>query len=345
MARLVGRKRTLSSFGPALLLLAQLSWTGPAPAQPAADDNAGEAGRLFQNGLRAMLDGQYAVGCPRLAESYQREPLPGVLFTLAECEANWKKLASALAHYQTFASALTSMTAERRATFEERRRVAAGQIAALSVAVPELTVSVPADAPPNLQVKAGDILLPAASYGVGRRMDPGYYAVSAEIDGQRIWEHTVLLEPGDRAHLEIQLPPSRRLDGLPLDPQPRSAEAGPGSRGPHTTVYIAGGFAVAGFTTGLISGALAYSHAGTVNRNCPDSTCNPNGRAALDAARSEARVSTIAFSLGGVGAAAAVLLLLLEPRSAAPSNARPTHARSSWSIASAGSTLTLESRF
>ncbi len=51
----------------------------PARAKPSSDAEA-----LFESGLREMRAGNYALGCPRLAESYQLEPLAGALFTLAE---------------------------------------------------------------------------------------------------------------------------------------------------------------------------------------------------------------------------------------------------------------------
>jgi hypothetical protein len=351
MRRFVRSKRKRSAFWPPLLVFAQLSWAASAPAESAPAESAPAGGadsaeRLFQDGLSAMLARQYAVACPRLAESYRSDPLPGVLFTLAECEANWKKLASALAHYQAFANSLTSMTAERRETFEERRRIAAGQIEVLSVSAPELTVNAPAAAPPTLLVTADGVTVPQGSYGVGRRVDPGSHLVSAEIDGKRVWERTVTLEPGDHARLDVELAPPPLDASQRLDAQPSLGKAEHAADERRTWLYVAGGVGIAGLTTGLVSGVLAYSRTGTVDSNCPESSCNAKGRAALDTARGEARVSTVAFSLGVVGTAAAVLLLLLDPTTARSSkNPATRSSRLSWSIASDGSSLSLGSRF
>ena len=83
-------------------------------AEPPPDNKQQEADRLFQQGLESMRAGAYEVACPELAQSYRIDPSPGALFTLAECEAGWHKLASALTDYQSFVSALTAMSAERR---------------------------------------------------------------------------------------------------------------------------------------------------------------------------------------------------------------------------------------
>jgi hypothetical protein len=83
-----------------------------------------EAERHFEAGLERMKAGDYAVACPMLAESHRLDPLPGVLFTLAECEALWGKFASALEHYTSFTRSLTAMDSARRAVYEERLGIA-----------------------------------------------------------------------------------------------------------------------------------------------------------------------------------------------------------------------------
>jgi hypothetical protein len=277
-----------------------------------------------------------------LLASYQLDPLPGVLFTLAECEAGAAKLGTALGHYQEFLAALTAMTAERRETFEERRRIAAQQIAVLSVSAPTLTVDVAAASPPGLIVKADGRLVAPSAYGVGRRVDPGLYAITAEIAGKTVWSRNVTLEPGNQARVDVSLSPPSELPHSSR--QPAANEEHPA---PHRTwAYLAGGVAVAGLTTGLITGALAYSHKHSIADNCPDLVCNAQGRTALDSARTEAKLSTGGFSVGLAGAAALTLLLLLSPDSTPPnekSSAQPAKPRIA--LASDGRSLTLKVGF
>src|SRR5262249_52925634 len=78
-------------------------------------EETGSAAALFQTGLQQMQASRYAEACPKLAESYWLDPRPGVLFTLAECEARWEKTASALAHYDDYLRLYGSMPAGRPA--------------------------------------------------------------------------------------------------------------------------------------------------------------------------------------------------------------------------------------
>src|SRR5258708_11443534 len=96
---------------------------GGAFARPALaeDSPSAEADALFRNGLDEMRAGRYEVACPMLAKSYQLDPLPGALFTEADCEAAWGKVATAIEHYQAFVNSLTTMPADRRAKVDTPR--------------------------------------------------------------------------------------------------------------------------------------------------------------------------------------------------------------------------------
>src|SRR3954454_10869417 len=95
-------------------------------------DETGSAAALFETGLQHMQASRYAEACPKLAESYWLDPRPGVLFTLAECEARWGKLASAIAHYDDYLRLFGSMPAGLQAVQRERAEVARKQRAALA---------------------------------------------------------------------------------------------------------------------------------------------------------------------------------------------------------------------
>jgi hypothetical protein len=327
-----------------LLLCLQLTAAAPASAQqPQTGGKPNNAEQLFQEGVQDMRGGQYSVACPRLLASYQLDPLPGVLFTVAECEAGWAKLGTALGHYQEFVSALTAMTAERRETFEERRRIAAEQIAVLSVSAPTLTVDVAAASPPSMIVKFDGQLVPQSAYGVGRRVDPGLYAITAELDGKTVWSRNVTLEPGNQARVEVSMSPPAARANSNSSHQSATNEKHAAPR--RTWTYVAGGVAVAGLTTGLVAGGLAYSHKHSIADNCPDLVCNSPGRRALDSARTEAKLSTGAFSVGLVGAAAVTLLLLLSPDSSPPNNSAAQRAHPRIGLASDGRSLSLTGGF
>jgi hypothetical protein len=325
-----------------LSLALSLPVTAKASAEPATKNGAEEAERLFQEGLQQMRSGDYAAACPKLAASFRVDPAPGALFTLAECEAGWKKFATALSHYQAFVNVLTTLSADRRQTFEERRGIAAGQIAVLSVSSPTLTLDVPTHAPPNLVVKVDGVVIAEGSYGVGRKVDPGRYDVTAEIDGRTIWERNVALEQGDQAHVEVspEKPAPVPLAGVSAAPAPSSIFSS------KTLIYVAGGVGVGGFSIGLVAGAFALGKKSTISDNCPALRCNPNGRDAVDSARTDAGISTVGFSLGLVGAAAVGSLLIFAPHSRTPDTSREARPiRSRTRIVSDGRTVSLAGEF
>lgn len=308
-----------------LLLAAQLASSTSVWAESAASDAPLNADHLFEQGLAEMRAGQYGVGCPHLAQSYRVDPVPGALFTLAECEASWNKLARALAHYQSFLSALTMLPAARRDSFEERRRIAAGQVTALSVSAPELTLNVAPEIAPGLIVKADGELIPSAAYGVARRIDPGRYGLTAERAGQRVWTRTVELQAGNRAIVQVQLPLAPLVSGA-------SSRASQHKKSLPAAAFVGDGVALAGLTTGIVAGLLAYGRLATIDRHCPARRCDGTGRAALNAARTEARISTIGFSCGIAGLAVATLAWLLPSSDRPASTGRAASGRAAWRV-------------
>jgi tetratricopeptide (TPR) repeat protein len=147
-----------------------------------AEVNAAQAS--FDRGLESMRRGDYETACASLQQSYELERLLGVLFTLAECEAAWGKVATAIEHYEQFANELPSLPAERRANYEERRGIALQKIAALSAIVPLITIDVAGPAPAGLVIKRSGITLERASYGVSKPVDPREYEIVAEWGGR-----------------------------------------------------------------------------------------------------------------------------------------------------------------
>jgi hypothetical protein len=259
-----------------------------------------EAAAAFDKGLAHMLAGQYELGCPELEQSYALAPLLGVLFTLAECEAAWGKLATALVHYRQFLDGLTGLPPEQRQKHNERRNVAADKIAALGGLVPELTIAVPDGAPAGLVVKRNGVLVEPATYGIARAVDPGDYTVVAEIDGKRSFERALRLSQRDRATVEI-----------PLSLAGPSPSEGSSVSGLEAAGYVAFGVGGLSLAAGLVTGALAWGKKSTIDDNCPDRLCTPEGREAVDAGQSLALASTITFVAGLVGLAAGTTFVLL----------------------------------
>ena len=294
-----------------------------------AQEAAG-AEKLFREGLEAMRSANYDEACPKLSESYRLDPLPGALFTLAECHAAWGKSATAIEQYQTFLNRLTSLPPQRRDAFEERRRLALDKITALTALAAEITVDVSASAPQQLVVKRDDVVIEPQAYGVGKKVDQGTYVISAELDGKQVWKREVEVLDRDHARIVVPWPPpgheasdahsAKAKTSVPADAAKEPAPISP------TWMYVAGGVGAAGLATGIIAGLVALGNKGSIEDNCPERVCNAEGRDAVDAGQSAALVSTIGFAVGLAGAGATVALFVLSrpPASHDTASLRPT---------------------
>jgi hypothetical protein len=322
-------------------------------ASPAAAAGS-DADALFQQGLDAMRAGNYETACPLLDQSYRADPLPGALFTLAECENGWGKFKNAMAHYRAFVDMLPSLPAARRESFEERRRIAVEKIAIATAGMPEITIAVERPAASGLTVRRNGAVVEASAYGVTQKVDPGEYVISARTADGSAWERRVAL--AERDHVTVEIPsrlPRGAAAAEEVAPSAPTAPvvAGAPASGSSTRAlaYLAGGIGVAGIATGAITGLVALADKSTVDSDCPNHLCNADGQRALNAGRTSSLVSTIAFPIGIVGLGAAAVLFIVSPsKSAASAAGSPSPSRSlrpSVAAGTGGASLLLEGSF
>jgi len=273
-------------------------------ASPAAAQEGDDAAGLFERGLQQMLDGDYAAGCPNLAQSYELEPLAGVVFTLAECYAKWEKLATALEHYDEYLGLAAALPEDKRARQAERIRVATDQQTALELKVPALTLVLPEDAPAGTIVRLDGKELLSSEISITHRLEPGVHDVIVLRPTGESRSYQEDLAEGDRRSLRLELPV------IPEEPKPRPSD----SLGPmHIGALVAGGIGVAGLVVGSITGAMALGERDAIEENCVDTQCNQTGLDAADSGQTVAAVSTAGFVIGGLGLAAGAVLWFTAP--------------------------------
>lgn len=320
-------------------------WCSVLGAATPAFAQSTNADALFRDGVRAMRAGDFATGCPMLEQSYRLDPMPGALFTLAECEASSGKAASALGRYRAFLNVLPGLPAARRETFEERRRIALEKVTTMSAVMPELTVDVAVSNVNGLVVRTNGALVDAASFGVTQKVDPGDYVVTAEA-GDAKWERKVKL--GERERARVVVPwPFPQSAASPAAPAAAPVDVAPGSRGggvSRTWVYVAGGIGAAGLVTGAVAGLLALSNKSDLDANCPNHLCNAEGRDALSSGRAWSAISTVGFGVALAGfATAAGLYFFASPKHVESSATRGV--RPSASIGPRGASVAVEGAF
>lgn len=292
-----------------------LSLLDAAPARAQAEAVSAE---LFERGLASMQSGDFEHGCAALKESFRLDPRPGTLFTLAECEKGWGKLARAMAHYEDYLARYARMPEAQRATQRERFDVATASLDQLKSEVPRVLVRVEGSLPPGAAVTCDDLPLGSASIGVALPLDPGPHVVRLTGAGAP-QEKRVDLERGAMKEIVLYV-----MTGA-------GAEAGSGdgdvepaapSRGRRTLVYAVGGVGAASLATGLVLGALVLGKKGTVDDHCVGSLCDAEGKAAADSAQTLGLWSTITTGVGVAGVAAAAVLYFTDPARKAKESAR-----------------------
>ncbi len=296
----------------AFTFLACVAAPSRADAQPQRDEIVATA--QFEKGLADMKAGHFDRGCPALAESYRLDPRPGVLFTLAECEAQWGRVASAMAHYGDFLGLVERMSPDQQAKQRERAVIAKEQRAALADAAPKLTLSLPAKAPADLVVKRDGSELGRPSLDLALPVDPGEHVIVVLAPDGGKTEVTVTLAKGEKKTIELAIPsPVARAVVAPAPKEERPAAPPPSesrrsATGPLT--WVAFGVGAVGLGVGGVTGALVLGKKSTIDGHCADVQCDSEGLKAADSAKTLGLVSTIGFAVGAVGVAAGVVLLV-----------------------------------
>lgn len=311
---MVGAIMRCASVAQTSLLLLGLAMTTPTAAQsepPAAASSSGEptapapsdeAGRLYDEGLADMLAGRFDSGCPKLAESYRLEPMPGALFTVAECEAGWGKSLDAIRHYRQYLGEFDRMTPEQQTGQKGRDKVAKEKLEELSANVGTVTFRLPDAAPAGTVVKVDGREVAADKLGQPEAMEPGEYRVTVEAPGHLPREHRLVLTRGEKQDMSLGLG-SEGDDG---------GETGAGSDIPLSTWgWVAGGVGAAALIVGIATGAATMGKKGIIEDHCAGIECDPEGLDAADSAQTLGAVSTFGFVLGGIGLAAGITILAI----------------------------------
>src|SRR3954471_20410735 len=103
--------RTLTA---AILCAALSAASGARAAEPE------RAQALYDRGLSSMNAGRFDEACPAFEQSYKLDPLPGALYTLAECEAQRGRFAAAAARYDEYIALYATLPPDKKLKQGER---------------------------------------------------------------------------------------------------------------------------------------------------------------------------------------------------------------------------------
>jgi hypothetical protein len=215
------------------------------------------------------------------------------------------------------------------AVFETARKQARELDAQLRGRIPTVRIHIRGE--PAKRVTVDDVEIPLAAIADPVPVNPGSRIIAAyTADGMEAKTQLALSER-DVKEIELELLPGKgksdpsagktsgkKVIGLSLE------DTAAGERTQTANVLVFGGFglAVVGAITGGVTGALAFSKAGTVKEQCENDICAPAAEDDLNSTKSLAMIANISFAAAGVGAVLGIVgLALPRAHGAAPGSA------------------------
>ncbi len=225
------------------------------------------------------------------------------------------------------------------AVVAEGRKQADELASALAPRIPtwKIEVKIPAGFTP--EVKVDDANVPYDALIAPRRLNPGHHVVIAKAANVERKAEVDLAEK-DAKSVTLEFPADLKMPVVVAKPAegPGAAPAKPTKTLISPLVWIGLGVAGAGAIVGGITGAISLSSVSTAKEGCRNGLCPPATHGDLDSAQTTATISNIGFIVAGVGAATAVVGLVVGGKrvEVAPAPATATQVTPSGRAASGG---------
>lgn len=301
-------------------------------ARAQADVDRATARTLGEEGNKALdaKDFKTAEDDFRRAESLVHAPT--LLLGLARALAGEGKLVEAQETYKRIVREGVSPGAPP--AFQKAVADAATEVEAVTPKIGSVKISVKGPAGEAIaapKVTWDSTPVNAATLGVKRPADPGAHMVHVSADGYVATDLKVDVPVGGSVDAPVTLqkdtsapvpPPPLPPGGNPPPgggnppppPPPESASSGSGFG---VWPWVALGVGGAGLVTGAITGVLALGKHNDIASKCSGGTCPSSQQSNIDSYNTLGAISTVGFIVGGVGAAAGVTLLFLQPKAEA----------------------------
>jgi hypothetical protein len=209
------------------------------------------------------------------------------------------------------------------APFQDARNKAEELDSQLEAKIPSITITVSGGAEgetPSITVDG--VPVPSAAAGLPRRVNSGKHMISARTPSGH-GEQTVEVHEGDRKEVQVALTGGSSSEPVATaEPEPGQTPketpaepSGPKSHSPTILTWIGVGVGGASAIAGAVTGIMSMSLTSKIKNNheCSNSVC-VNGSAGgndYSSASSLATISDVTWALAGVGAAVAVVSIVI----------------------------------
>lgn len=329
---------------------------GPPVCPLPATQSTAAADALFNAGYEELEKKNYPSACQKLRESYSLAPRLGPFYYLTKCHAERGDSATAVALANQYLNFVDELPKAKQPSAKKRQEIELLK-SRLAPDVPQLTVTLPAGAPPGTVLKKDGIVLGPGALGQALPADPGEHVITSQAPGGPENVQKVTLAKAEKKTVEavvLPVPPPPPPPEPPKCPQatcpppppaattsaPAVVAAPPSEGSTRPWAFAAGGVGLAGLVLGTVTGVMVLDLAGTVKGHCPNRVCDADGRAALTLAPPLGIASTVGFVAGATGLLAMGVILITES-ARRPAGSSPPRMAVSVAPADNGARLTI----
>jgi hypothetical protein len=300
------------------------SFASPAYAQ--SDDDRATARALGQDGEQALDSKDFRTAEDRFRRADKLVHAPTLMLGLARALAAEGKYLEAQETYNRIVrEGLPPGAPEpfKRALEAAKKEVdtVAPKVAGVTITVKNATGADITDPKVVLDEKPVN----SASLGVKRAVDPGPHTLRVNADGYKAFEVTFTVAEGASLDEPVVLESQAAAPAAIAPALSTNGAGGLGTSSTSTTAsseghkrsvlpWVAFGVGGAGLVLGGITGLLAVGDHSTLKNNCPGGACPPAQSGNLSSYHTMGMLSTVGFTLAGVGVAGGVVLLATQPK-------------------------------
>jgi hypothetical protein len=190
------------------------------------------------------------------------------------------------------------------------------ELDALDPRIPGMIITVRGAASPRVTLDGAAV--PGAWLGMTHPVDPGRHVVRAEAEGYAPAEATVTAVEHKTETVPFTLV-LRAAASPPVAPPLETPPPAAGGSTRKTLGFTALGVGGAGLLVGAIVGGVEIGKHSQLANACPGGVCPPSQYGALDSYHGLSNVPVVGLVVGGVLAAAGVVLVVTAPKAVAPS--------------------------
>lgn len=259
-------------------------------------------------GLRLAETGNCEAAVDKLTRAERLFHAPTTLERLGECQVK-------LGHYVEGTENLRRVARERLgenapAPFVTAQQHAKEALDAAMQHIAKLRVDVAGPAAGDVVLKIDGEAVSTASIGAERPIDPGKHTIEASAPGFKPTQTSVTIPDAGAKAIALKLERDLTVKIVPHEePRPESHSV--------RVLWPAGialGIGGAGLILGGVWGGVAIGKKNDLVAACGGTSCPPAQHGAFDDLSTFATLSTVGFIVGGVAAAAGVVLFFVAPR-------------------------------